>query len=93
MRRIKERIAHLEKLEHAETAEENLPQDVKLVVNVEANRLQILFPGKPDEKIRSELKGRGFRWAPSEGAWQRHLTGVSAAYTKQWLTALLTPKV
>lgn len=33
----------------------------------------ILFPGKPDASVRDLLKANGFRWAPSEGAWQRHL--------------------
>ena len=27
-----------------------------------------------DADIRTELKGEGFRWAPSQGAWQRQLT-------------------
>lgn len=34
----------------------------------------IVFDGKPDEAIRSTLKSNGFRWAPSQGAWQRQLT-------------------
>jgi hypothetical protein len=38
---------------------------------VEDNRLQIFFPGKPSDTIRSELKCNGFKWAPSIGAWQR----------------------
>lgn len=36
------------------------------------NRVRMRFPGKPSEAIRTELKRHGFRWAPSEGAWQRH---------------------
>ena len=42
-------------------------------VNQEANRLQILFDGKPDEETRTTLKSNGFRWAPSSKAWQRQL--------------------
>ena len=41
--------------------------------NQEANRLQILFASKPDEKIRAVLKSNGFRWSPKAGAWQRQL--------------------
>lgn len=37
-------------------------------------RLQIIFDGKPNADVRTELKGEGFRWAPSQGAWQRQLT-------------------
>lgn len=44
-------------------------------------RVQFIFDGKPDEETRSILKANGFRWAPSQGAWQRQLTpaGRSAA--------------
>ena len=43
--------------------------------NQDKNRLQLKFDGKPDENTRKVLKSNGFRWAPSEGAWQRQLTG------------------
>lgn len=46
----------------------------RVVVNTTENRLQIIFDGKPDADIRTELKGEGFRWAPSQGTWQRQLT-------------------
>jgi hypothetical protein len=94
MKRIKDRIATLQRLAKVEDAEFELPGNVSLRVNTDANRLQILFPGKPDYNVRSELKGYGFKWAPSEEAWQRHLSGVhSVEHYKQWLTKLLSPKV
>lgn len=37
------------------------------------NRLQLIFNGKPDANIRQLLKTNGFKWAPSEGAWQRQM--------------------
>jgi hypothetical protein len=37
-----------------------------------ANRVRVFFPGKPDEAVRSKLKGCGFRWAPTVGAWQAY---------------------
>ena len=46
-----------------------------VVANVEDNRVQLLFPAKPSEKVRRELKRHGFRWARSAGAWQRQLIG------------------
>lgn len=46
----------------------------EIVRNTEADRLQIIFDEKPDEETRSLLKSNGFRWAPSQGAWQRQLT-------------------
>lgn len=42
--------------------------------NVEMNRLQLYFDEKPDEQQRTVLKSNGFKWAPSQGAWQRQLT-------------------
>lgn len=71
--RIKNRIAELEKTAEDETQE--IPFDGgTIVVNVEVNRVQIFFDRKPDESIRRALKQRGFRWARSVGAWQRHNT-------------------
>lgn len=44
-------------------------------------RVQFIFDGKPDDETRSILKANGFRWAPSQGAWQRQLSpnGKAAA--------------
>ncbi len=74
IRRIKARIEHLRRQEGRETKATETASGVKVVQNAEANRLQIIFPGKPQPEIITELKARGFRWAPSEGAWQRHLS-------------------
>lgn len=41
--------------------------------NVEAMRVQLVFDGKPDDETRTLLKRNGFKWAPSQGAWQRQL--------------------
>lgn len=43
-------------------------------LNFEADRLQIIFNGKPDEATRSILKSNGYKWSPNAGAWQRKLT-------------------
>lgn len=73
IRRIRGRIEELKK------RTENIPKGWEfdggqVVVNTAENRLQIIFDGKPDADIRTELKREGFRWAPSQGAWQRQLT-------------------
>ena len=72
-RRFRGRIADLKK--RTENTPEGWEFDGgRVVVNTAENRLQIIFDGKPDADIRTELKGEGFRWAPSQGAWQRQLT-------------------
>ena len=43
------------------------------VANTEKRRLQLFFDEKPDESKRTMLKRYGFRWTPTEGAWQRLL--------------------
>lgn len=54
---------------------------VRLVENTTLDRVQLIFPGKPDEETRADLKRSAFRWSPREGAWQRKLTrnGIWAA--------------
>lgn len=49
----------------------------RIVRNAELMRLQIIFEDKPDPEVREILKRNGFRWAPSQSAWQRHLNGNS----------------
>lgn len=73
IRRIRGRIEELKK--RTEDTPEGWEFDGgRVVVNTTENRLQIIFDGKPDADIRTELKGEGFRWAPSQGTWQRQLT-------------------
>ncbi|AWT34545.1 hypothetical protein DM785_02510 [Deinococcus actinosclerus] len=53
----------------------------------DADRLRLVFPGKPSERMRGVLKGRGFRWAPSVGAWQRQLTPAAREAARAVLDA------
>lgn len=48
-------------------------EGVLLRESVDLNRLQLVFPGKPDDATRALLRSHGFRWEPSAGAWQRQL--------------------
>ena len=34
----------------------------------------LFFDEKPTEQQRAQLKANGFKWAPSQDAWQRQLT-------------------
>lgn len=83
IRRIKERIAALEK-EAQQAAANTGPvkgDGYELVENADIGRIQFVFDDKPDDDTRVLLKANGFRWAPSQGAWQRMLNdnGRSAA--------------
>lgn len=42
--------------------------------DAEDMRLRLFFDYKPSEEIRDALKSNGFKWAPSNGCWQRQLT-------------------
>lgn len=70
IRQIKQRISKLEQ-QSTHTTQEIEVGDIRVIDNVEENRIQFFFPGKPSEQIRSAMKHNGFRWAPSAGAWQR----------------------
>lgn len=75
---IKSVAARLEKLRAEKNAVpvEEIDEDAgfSYVENTDMMRIQFIFDGKPDEETRGILKGNGFRWAPSQGAWQRQLT-------------------
>lgn len=78
----KERIEKL-KAEANDTNSEIKIGGITILDNVEANRVQILFPGKPPEEVRSKLKARGFKWAPSNSAWQRMRSSDAMHYARQ----------
>ena len=73
IRRIEGRIEQLKRASKREAKEIEYPGNIKIVHNVDENRVQIFFPGKPSSEVRDMLKARGFRWSPMSSAWQRHL--------------------
>ncbi len=72
IRRVRERIEELSKRvgREARSLERG---GVRVVENGDISRLQIFTEGKPPQENRTWLKRNGFRWARSEGAWQRQL--------------------
>lgn len=79
IRRIKKRLESLEAakaqpVEESKREGEICGEPCEIVENAEIMRLQIIFDGKPSAECRQALKSHGFRWAPSQGAWQRQLT-------------------
>lgn len=82
--RLKKRIEELTAKRGQETSEQEI-DGVKVVKNVEENRLQMFFDGKPSEEKRKQLKSYGFRWSPSNGCWQAFLNN-RADYLIQSIT-------
>lgn len=66
---VKQRIERLQKIE-AMPDEEKTYGDVTVKALASENRVQMFFPGKPSEEIRTELKRSGYRWSPMNGCWQ-----------------------
>lgn len=89
IRRIEDRIKTLAKNATRESREEDYQGVVKLVENAEANRVQLIFPGKPSAEIRTKLKRAGFRWAPSECAWQRQLNSSAVYWAKELIKEIV----
>ena len=81
MKRIKDRIAHLEKLSAVPTAEKKIGE-VSIIENIEENRCQIFFPDKPAEEVRADLKSHGFKWSPYNKCWQRHRSNQATYYAE-----------
>lgn len=63
---------------------------LRVVENGDAARIQMFFDGKPEAATRDLMKREGFRWAPSEGAWQRHLNNAGR-YSASRVVAALQP--
>lgn len=76
-----------ESLEEKATAEsqESEINGVRVVRNMQADRLQLFFDGKPAPDMISNLKHAAFRWSPSNGCWQRQLTQNAISATERIL--------
>jgi len=72
IRRLKLRRESLAEIK-ASGKTERVVNGVKVIENPDIARIQLVFNGKPSDDVREALKYNGFRWAPSEGAWQRNL--------------------
>jgi hypothetical protein len=89
IKRMKTRIATLQAEASRSEAEDRQGTiggtPVTIIENRDENRLQIVFDGKPPTEIRNTLKSNGFRWAPSQDAWQR-LLNDNARRTVDYIT-------
>ncbi len=83
-KRIRERLAALERAAKIETREEEI-RGVRVVHNAEENRLQLFFPERISKQGCSAVKSYGWKWSPSNGCWQRylHTCGRTARYKSE----------
>lgn len=65
--------AALQEKATAESQESEI-NGVRVVKNIQADRLQLFFEGKPAPDMISKLKHAAFKWSPTNGCWQRQLT-------------------
>lgn len=87
IKRIKDRIEQLERLDSQPVTADISFDGGTIHENAEINRLQIIFDSIPDPEVRSNLKRYGFKWARSEGAWQR-LRGSNSLHAAKRALAL-----
>jgi len=72
IKRVRDRINALSANATVESSERS-QGEITIREDTEQNRIMLLFPSKPSDDIRALLKSNGFRWSPTNGAWQRQL--------------------
>ncbi len=76
IRRMKKRLAQLQKLATAERKEYPIAKGVTVEEDPVDVRIRIYFPDKPTAETRQILKRNGFKWSRYKQAWQRHLNNA-----------------
>jgi DNA repair exonuclease SbcCD ATPase subunit len=87
IRSVEQRLESLLKVKEKPTKEYETTV-CKVVENTELMRIQLVFDSIPPVETREILKSNGFKWAPSQGAWQRQLTDNARYATKKVLQQL-----
>ncbi len=88
LKRAQEHLSALLAAKEAAPVEHTAAGGVTYREDNEIMRVQLIFDGKPDADTRALLKSNGFRWAPSQNAWQRQLTANGRAAAKAVLSQL-----
>lgn len=79
---IKKRIESLEKKQNDITRILYEDDKIKILDNVEDNRLQIYYNSIPDVEVRTKLKSNGFKWSKYNGCWQRFRSSLAVNLAK-----------
>jgi hypothetical protein len=84
IRRLEDRLVAVNKAKNAKPS--TLERDgITFQDDPPANRVRLMFPGKPDASTIASLKQAGFRWAPSLKAWQAYRNPKSLAFAQRFV--------
>jgi hypothetical protein len=84
IRREKKKLEELSRLDKMEAETTKFPGG-EMRINLDINRIQFIFDDIPPPEVRKLLKSHGFKWSPSEKAWQRQRTLNAVYATKRLL--------
>lgn len=90
IRTVQKRIDHLKKMQLRKPNPDVVGNGFIMRENAAENRIQFIFDGKPSEEIRALLKQNGFRWSPTNNAWQTFLNGHGQWKAKNIIATLIT---
>lgn len=82
--RLQARIAQLKEASEMEARPAIEFPGGSVVDDKDDNRVRIFFDAKPSEEVRSRLKRAGFKWSPSNSAWQRQRSNAAWALAMEF---------
>lgn len=71
IRRLKARIPRVQAIQAAEEVSEQFGD---IEYREDEGRVWLVFPGKPADAIRADLRSHAFKWSPTRGAWVRQMS-------------------
>lgn len=87
IRRMRERVEQIERMQALPEVQVAGVNGIQLEDSPAENRVKLRFPGKPSVEVRTQLKGHGFRWTPSQGVWQAYRNHRTMALAQQMVQA------
>lgn len=92
LRRIRNRISELKRREEAQERPVRTIGSIEIRDNLDFGKVELHFPGKPSDEIRTNLKRWGFRWVRTVGCWSRSINQDTETRLK-WLAELLGEEI